>query len=223
MNVLLVTALVAGGVGRHVEMLVRGLRAEGHRVVVACPPAVAARFDLGDRVVELPFGARPHPLRDRRTVSILRSTLRGADVVHAHGLRAGALAAVARGVPRPADRHPRLVVTTHNGPPDGRRGQAAYAVMEHLLAHGADLVLGVSPDLVERAARRGAAQTALAVVPAASETAPGAAPARREEVRTRVRHELGLGEGGDPLLVVNVGRLAAALWEEHRVVEEHFE
>lgn len=204
MNILLVTALVAGGVGRHVEQLARGLRQhpDGHRVVVACPAAVAEHFDLGEPVIDLPVGQRPHPVRDRRAVASLRSALRGADVVHAHGLRAGALCVLARG-PRGSD-GPRLVVTTHNGPPEGRAARGVYAVMEQLVARGADLVLGVSPDLLERAGRAGAQATGLAVVPADTALA-GLDP---EATRMRVRHELGLGEGPSPRLIVNVGRLA---------------
>lgn len=202
MKILLVTALVAGGVGAHVQLLASGLRARGHQVVAAVPPAVADQFDLGEPVLEVEIGDRPHPARDRRAVSSLRAAMRGAEVVHAHGLRAGALCAVAARTLTGRAR-PRLVVTSHNAPPEGRAARTVYAVMEQLVASTADLVLGVSPDLVERADRAGARHTALAVVPAAPASPPDRAAARR-----RVREQLGLGDGPTPLLIVSAGRLA---------------
>ncbi|MFX0538807.1 glycosyltransferase family 4 protein [Ornithinimicrobium sp. Y1847] len=240
MNVLLVTGLVAGGVGRHVEMLVRGLVGRGYRVVVACPEDVSQSFDLtGARIVPIQIGARPHPWRDQRTVRTLARLFAGADVVHAHGIRAGALASLARGWLgngrwETGRRHgPRLVVTTHNAAPHhaapspaGASGASssarttsgvatsvtaalAYRLSEELVVRGADLVLGVSPDLVDRARAAGAAEVGLAVVPARDERD------RPTRDAVEVRRELGLPEnehGGDgnegPLLVVSVGRLA---------------
>lgn len=223
MRILLVTGLVAGGVGRHVEQLTAGLRERGHRVVVAAPADVAGRFDLGPGTVDLPVGDRPHPLRDARTVRTLARVAAGADVVHAHGLRAGALAALARGTAGPATRRSRrtpLVVTTHNAPPDAPTARAVYLVMEQVVARSADLVLGVSPDLVERARRAGAPHTGPAVVPASP---PAGRPVDREQVRRQVRGELGLGDPG-PALVVTAGRLAPqkgleTLVEAHRRIE----
>lgn len=208
MNVLLVTALVTGGVAAHVRMLAEGLATAGHRVVVACPPVTARRIGaLADvTFVPVPVGSRPRPARDRRAVSVLARTMAGADVVHAHGLRAGALAATARRTGRRTGRgRPRLVVTTHNAPPEGRAARAGYAVLEQMVAHGADLVLAVSPDLAERARRAGARRTGLAVVPAAHRPAP--TPQDRERARGRVRRLLGLDPDGGVAVVVTVGRL----------------
>ena len=210
MRIMLVTALVAGGVGTHVQQLAAGLAAAGHRVVVACPPAVARRLDLsastpGVTHVEVPVGSRPHPARDRRAVRLLRTVMQGADVVHAHGLRAGALAVTARRLVRSS--RPRLVVTTHNAPPHGRAAHVVYAVLEQVVAHGADHVLGVSPDLVERLRRAGARRTGLAVVPAPSVETP--TEEERLGVRARVRRGLGLAPDGDVPLIVNAGRLSA--------------
>lgn len=207
MRVMLVTALVAGGVAAHVQSLASGLAAEGHRVVVACPPAVARRLDRGtDGVtyIDAPVGSRPHPVQDRRAVMTLRGFMQGADVVHAHGLRAGALAVTARRVARGP--RPRLVVTTHNAPPEGRAAHAVYAVLEQVVAHGADTVLAVSPDLVERARRAGASSTDLAVVPAVPR--PSVRDEDRLRVRALVRRRLGLAPDGDVALVVNAGRLS---------------
>ena len=206
MRILLVTGLVAGGVGAHVQQLAQGLRSAGHEVAVASPPVVAERFDLGEAHLPVDIADRPAPSEDLRSVRTLAAAMRGADVVHAHGLRAGALAVLARAA-RLRTRRPRLVVTTHNAAPAGRAASAAYRIMEQLVARGADLVLGVSPDLVERARSAGARGPQLAVVPA--NPAPELGTAAREQVRERVRDELGLPTGPTPLLVVSVGRLAA--------------
>jgi glycosyltransferase involved in cell wall biosynthesis len=86
-------------------------------------------------------------------------------VVHAHGLRAGALTVLALAGAR--RRRPAIVVTVHNAPPHG--GGAAvsvYRVLERMVARGADLVLCVSPDLERRMRAAGARRVGRAVVPA---------------------------------------------------------
>ena len=202
MRVLLVTGVVAGGVGRHVEMLARGLADRGHDVTVACPREVADRFALGGSVVDLRVGAGPHPVHDLRALATLRRVMTRTDVVHAHGLRAGALAVAARAsLGSRRRRRPRLVVTSHNAPPEGRAARAVYLLLEAVVARGADLVLAVSPDLVARARSAGATRTTLAVVPAAH--------TGRLEPQV-ARGELGaeLGLGPEEQVVLAVGRLA---------------
>lgn len=204
MRVLLVAAMVAGGVGGHVRMLARGLVAAGHRVVVACPAEVSDRFDLaatGATVVPVEVGSGARPVHDLRALRQLRRLATGADVVHAHGVRAGALAALAA---RTGTQLP-LVVTVHNAPPTGRRTALVYGLLERVVHGRADLVLAVSPDLVDRARARGARRVDLAVVPAdLTDVVPRQ---RRAEARAAVRRELGLVDG--QLLLLTVGRLAA--------------
>jgi glycosyltransferase involved in cell wall biosynthesis len=134
---------------------------------------------------------------DARAVLEVRRALAGADLVHAHGLRAGLVAAAARraagsrGVP--------LVLTLHNalledgGPLRGllRRG-------ERTTIRAAALVLAVSGDLAANARRAGARDVRVT---------PAVAPPRPPAVRTRaeVRAELGLADGRP--LVVAIGRL----------------
>lgn len=197
-DILLATGLVAGGVGRHVAQLAAGLTGRGHRVRVACPPVVASRFDLagaGADVVPVEIGSRPAPLRDRSAVAALRSACVGVDVVHAHGLRAGALVLLARGDAA----MPPVVVTGHNAAPHGRVAAVVHRGLERMVYHGADLFLGVSEDLVQRARDRNGCAVARAVV-AAVRADPVTS---REDVRRTL--ELGPGEA----LVVSVGRLAA--------------
>ncbi|OLT19790.1 hypothetical protein BJF81_06900 [Ornithinimicrobium sp. CNJ-824] len=196
-RVLLVTALVAGGVGRHVQMLAAGLTAGGHRVAVACPPEVAERFALDQhaRIVPLTVGSSPHPVLDARAVRTLRAVGATADVVHAHGLRAGALCSVA------LRRSDPLVVTMHNAPPDGRADRLVYTGMERLVAARSDLLLAVSPDLAVRARGAGAGAVDLAVVPAP-------AAARRNPAAARQQLRAAAGLDPDATVVLVVGRLA---------------
>jgi glycosyltransferase involved in cell wall biosynthesis len=144
-----------GGVGRHVASLAAGLATSGHEVTVAGPASTGRVFGF-DRFVELDVGSRPSPVRDLRTWQRLLRLARTADVVHAHGLRAGALAVL---VPGP------VVVTLHNAV----AGRLA-AGLERLVARRADVVLAASPDLAARATGLGARDV---------RDAPVAAPALR--------------------------------------------
>ena len=204
-RVLLVLGSSAGGVARHVAQIASALGVPvpdglGATVRVAGPAALAE--DLAPAGSAVAFDAVPITDRPRAgdvcVVRRLRTLAAGADVVHAHGLRAGTLAVLAaRTLPRTG--RPRLVVTLHNLPVGGRRIRAVSSVLERVVARGADVVLGVSGDLVDRARALGAAATERALVPA---------PSRPRPVldRTAVRHALGLADG--VALVVTVGRLA---------------
>ena len=161
LRVLLVLATSTGGVGRHVQSLAAGLAAAGCAVTVAGPASTRAVFDLpAYEVVEI--GARPHPARDAVAAARLRALARRADVVHAHGLRAGALAVLTT---------PPVVVTLHNEV-DGR----IAAVLERLVAHRAAVVLAAGADLAERARAVGARDVRAAPVAAPALVATGADP-----------------------------------------------
>jgi glycosyltransferase involved in cell wall biosynthesis len=139
---------------------------------------------------------RPRPTHDLAAVLRLRRLLRGwaPDLVHAHGLRAGAFAALAQaGLPY------RLVVTVHNAPPATRPGRVVHAALEHLTARRADAVTWVSGDLEARMRRAGARDGGRAVV-----AAPGFAPPGPDQV-TAAREDLG---GAGRPAVFAVGRLA---------------
>ncbi|MET8049321.1 glycosyltransferase family 4 protein [Streptosporangium sp. NPDC005286] len=184
-----------GGVGRHVAMLAGGLVRGGHRVVVAGPPSTERAFGfaaLGARFVPVPISDRPRPLDDLRAVMALR-TLRGAHAVHAHGLRAGALAAIAL-----AGTGTGLVVTLHNAATAGGVVGAVYGLLERIVARRADRILVVSPDLGERMAHLGARGVEAAVVPA-----PALPPSGR--AAGDIRRELGTGER---VIFLTVARLA---------------
>ncbi|GGQ35386.1 glycosyltransferase involved in cell wall biosynthesis [Actinomadura coerulea] len=208
LRVALVLGTAAGGVGRHVRSVADGLVERGARVVVCGPAATGELFGFaagGARFAEVDLADRPRPASDARAVARLRRLLRDADVVHAHGLRAGALAvaACARVVPGPlrlGRGGPPLVVTLHNAVITGGRTAAVYGVLERVVARGATRVLGVSPDLEERMRALGARSVGHAIVPAPAPQAPPG-PA----VRADLRAEFGAGERP---LVVAVGRLA---------------
>ncbi|MEE6296486.1 glycosyltransferase family 4 protein [Georgenia wangjunii] len=207
LRVLQLTSSSAGGVARHArqvsELLSRAprrvgtvVRAEddgGAQVVLAGPPDVVAGATVPSTVIDI--ADRPRP-SDVSAVRRLRRLARGADVVHAHGLRAGAAAVLAL---RTLRRRPALVVTLHNAPVGGRRVHAVAAVLERTVARGADVVLGVSGDLVASARELGATDTERALVPA-----PARAAATTPDVATLLA--LGLGQG--ERLVLTVGRLA---------------
>jgi glycosyltransferase involved in cell wall biosynthesis len=174
-RVALVVGTTAGGTGAHVRMLAAGLAGRAILVSVLGPSAADAAFGFaaltGVTFSPVEFGGRPQP-GDVAAVLRLRWLLgSGPDVVHAHGLRAGALTAVALGGRRrrpSAGRRPRLVVTVHNAPPPGRGPRVlVYRLLERIVARGADLVLCVSPDLEARMRSAGARQVARALVPSA--------------------------------------------------------
>lgn len=212
-SVALVLGSSTGGIGQHVASLARGLLAAGCKVLVCGPAATDEQFGFGASgaefaAVEIP--ASPGP-RDSATVRALRGAFAGRDldVVHAHGLRAGLVATLARpGVP--------VVVTWHNAVlARGLRGQAAQ-VLERVVARSATLTLGASEDLVDRARELGAREARLGPV-----AAPPLRPARR--TRSAVRAEFRLA--ADTPMILSVGRLhpqknydllieAAARWRD---------
>jgi glycosyltransferase involved in cell wall biosynthesis len=222
LRVCLVLGTSSGGIGAHVRMLASGLAARGARVTVLGPASVREAFGLGGLPGVLfetvDVGDRPRPGDVRSVLRLRRLLPRAGDapdgdttdvdgpdvVVHAHGLRAGALCVLAR-AGLPGMRRPALAVTVHNAPPAGR-GPAAlvYRVLERAVAAGADLVLCVSSDLEQRMRDAGARRVARAVVPAPEGTLPAtAAPAPAAGPP---------GDPGPPIprrpVVLAVGRLA---------------
>ena len=164
LRILQVSGSAAGGVRTHLADCARILAADGHDVIVEAPAVVLDGLDLAPaRAEALEIGARPS-LGDSRVVARLRRLGHRAHTVHAHGLRAGALAALALGRRRRG--RTRLVVTLHNLTVGGRLTTLVGQGLERLIASRADLVLAVSPDLAERTRGLGAARVELAVIPA---------------------------------------------------------
>ena len=195
-----VLATSAGGVGRHVRTLVPPVSAAGADVRVCGAPATEELFGFtatGADFTPVGISSGLAPAADARAVLQLRRALAGADLVHAHGLRAGLVAAAARRAS--ADRDRPLVLTLHNALQESSGPkQRLLRALEGRTIRAADLVLAVSSDLADNARRLGARD--VRVVPALAPPLPPAARSRQE-----VREELGL-DAGRPL-VVAVGRL----------------
>ncbi|MDT0277140.1 glycosyltransferase family 4 protein [Blastococcus goldschmidtiae] len=200
-----VLATSAGGVGAHVRALLPTLREAGADVGVCGAPATEELFGFtatGADFTPVGISTGLAPVADARAVLQLRRALVGADLVHAHGLRAGLVAAAALrlgGRQRLPGSNPPLVLTLHNALQEGGgRLRSALQALERLTVRGADLVLAVSSDLAVNARRAGARD--VRVAPA---LAPPLPPAQRS--RAEVREELGVADGRP--LVVAVGRL----------------
>ncbi|SPT54167.1 glycogen synthase [Actinomyces bovis] len=223
-RVLEVSGSAAGGVRAHLGQCARLLSEAGHDVIVEAPAAVLTGLELGAaRAEALELGPRPG-VGDLLVLARLRRLGQRAEVVHAHGLRAGAAAALALG--RKGSGRTRLVVTLHNLPVGGRFTRWIGQCLHRLVCSHADLVLAVSPDLAEQAQAAGCPQVELAVVPAPqrAQLAPGDAglstawPAHTIRLLTVAR--LAPQKGLDLLLdtaailaqEVEAGRLPAWCW-----------
>lgn len=182
MRIALVAGVVGGGVLAHVRSTATAFVAAGHQVVVAAPHEVLGRIGVGEPL-PVRIGERPDPVADARTVRTLRGLRSRVDIVHAHGVRAGALSALARpDAP--------LVTTLHNAAPTGSALTAGmFGLLLRVAARGSAVVLCVSPDLESVASRAGAHEVRRAVI-----AAPGATAPVREHAGVRV---------------VSVGRLSA--------------
>lgn len=178
----------AGGIRRHVACLTEGLEARGWNVVVAGPPRV---MDAGrqDAVVPVPRGMSPTMVV--RSTRALAELCRDADLVHAHGLTPGWIAALTRA-------RPPLVLTVHNLVLDEVHGWRSplLRMFETALPRRVDHVIAVSRGVADRLGRT----PAMSVIPPA-----GPAP-KADAAPDDVRREYGVPP--DSPLVVTVGRLA---------------
>ena len=219
MKVAFVLGTSTGGTGRHVLMLAAGCAARGIAVEVFGPGQTDRDFGFsavaGVGFTAVDIADRPRLLRDLGAIRRLRRLIAAwrPDVVHAHGLRAGALAAIAAAFVRPSvyDARPAMIVTVHNAPAAGGVTGAIYRVLELIVARRADSVLCVSADLEQRMRAAGARRVAHAPVPAYSIPPPALRTdgAARMPAVTDVGPGRPLGPLG-PLgpLVLAVGRLA---------------
>jgi glycosyltransferase involved in cell wall biosynthesis len=225
----------AGGGAGSVSRTERAATEETAEAGSGTPAGAGAPAGRGGvlRFTAVEIADRPRPARDLAAVRRLRALLAGSrpDVVHAHGLRAGALAALAVGRGRGGAR-PRLIVTVHNAAPQAGAAAVVYRTLERLVARRADQVLCVSSDLEARMRGLGARGVGRALVPAppasaapdpaavaalraelgageANPASPTTAPPPDEAAVAGLRAELGAGEGTPGPIVLAVARLAA--------------
>jgi len=186
----LVLGTSTGGVGAHIASLIPGLLADGWQPRVCGPRSTDELFGfsgLGAQFRAVEIAGRG---RAPAAVLALRRATGDVELLHAHGLRAGAVAAL-------SGRRP-LVVTWHNAVLAGPGlKRAALGAGERLVARAASLTLAASQDLATRARELGGRDVRLAPV-----AAPLELPRRSA---AQVRAEFGLGPGQP--LVVSVGRL----------------
>jgi glycosyltransferase involved in cell wall biosynthesis len=217
-KVAFVLGTTAGGTLRHVQMLAAGCAVRGVPTLVCGPAEHALDFRFGEpglgpdhpdaapvRYETVQFGDRPN-VRDGLTVLRLRRILsrERPDMVHAHGLRAGALAALALTLAtRPSRAALPLVVTVHNAPPSTGATAAVYQGLQFLAARSAAVVLCVSGDLEDRMRRAGARDVRRALVPPWAPNDPVTPTAATSP--DDIRRELGAGERP---LILAAGRLA---------------
>lgn len=158
-----------------------GLLAErGDQVVVAGPRRLLGSLSLpeGVRTWTLPLTAHTNPPADLAATLRIRTAAAGADVVHAHGLRAGAMAAVAR---LAAPGRAPLLVTVSGDPAD-------HDLLGDVVARDADLVLAPDAEAAAAFEARGARRTGVT-----REPADPVAPPRR--TRRAVRRALEVPPG----------------------------
>ena len=168
-RVLELSAQAAGGVRAHIRQVSQLLAKDGHQVLLAGPSNVISPADgaVGGaclRTYQIDIGARPSGA-DLKALRQLKQLAATAQVIHAHGLRAGALAVLAA-KRLPAAKRPRVVVTLHNLPVGSAPTRLVGKALHLVVVKGADYVLTVSPDLLEKAKQLGLEAGEIAVVPA---------------------------------------------------------
>lgn len=168
-RVLELSAQAAGGVRAHIRQVSQLLAKDGHQVLLAGPsnvisPAPDAVSGACLRTYQIDIGARPSGA-DLKALRQLKQLAATVEVIHAHGLRAGALAVLAA-KRLPAAKRPRVVVTLHNLPVGSAPTRLVGKALHLVVVKGADYVLTVSPDLLEKAKQLGLEAGEIAVVPA---------------------------------------------------------
>lgn len=184
---LLVLGPSAGGIRRHVAVLRDGLRDLGWEVAVAGPCDVLEGLGGVDHAV--PVGTAPTDVV--RAARAIRDLGRDADVVHAHGLKAGLCTAASGARPR--------LLTIHNVVLDDAAGRAAPLLrrIERRIPGWMDRTIAVSADIASAFAGTPGADRIVVVAPA------GPMPVPRRDAAT-VRRDLGVG---DAPLVTAVARM----------------
>lgn len=179
----------------------RGLLERGDRVVVFGPQTTDDQFGfsrLGARFVPVEIPASNDPVAEVKAAARLRRLLRGPggsipDVVHAHGLRAGLVARLARPAASKLVTSWHIHLDTSGGGVKNRLLREA----EKAVARGSHVCLCTDPDQV---------QTVFATGGRDVRFAPAAAPALEAPTKSVDEITAELGAEGRPVLL-SVGRL----------------
>jgi glycosyltransferase involved in cell wall biosynthesis len=146
-RVVLLARPAAGGIRSHLIALLARLDRTLFDITLAAPPAFIAALPRGlpeFEALALPVTARPSSLDALCAVRLASLASQGRTIVHAHGIRAGWIATLARHIkPFP------LVVTLHNMPPKSRLSDLALSQ----IFGQADIVIAVSEAIKRRAGR----------------------------------------------------------------------
>ena len=212
-----------GGIGTHVAELSANLRDRGEDVIVVTHPLTAQRFDFG--TVRLWWPGATGWVHGLREFMLLRRLAATSDIVHAHGHQAALLALLATictrrpsstehagGTVRVGQRS-KVIVTQHNTVLDGSGRLGLKRLAQRWVARHADLMTGVSRDLVEESLAFGAHRAELADVPSPRVPELLAQPPADESSRARNRASLLASIGPDHPdfalpLVVTISRIA---------------
>jgi glycosyltransferase involved in cell wall biosynthesis len=213
MRIVLAAEPTGGGVLRHVLDLAEGLPRRGFRVLLvharrgidgAFAERLERRGEFGYETASLDVQRAPGGHDVGATVA-LRRTIRdfgGADVLHGHSSKAGALARLGRW-----SRARRVVYTPHawytQNPSLGAASRGAYQIIERVLAVVTDRIISVSRDEAEHAVALGIGRRKLVLIENGIETW---APSRVACARAAPRAQLGLA--ADDVVVGFLGRLA---------------
>jgi glycosyltransferase involved in cell wall biosynthesis len=198
-RVLQVLGRSAGGIARHVAQVTEALDGNGLVIDIACPAGLPVAMPKSTFELDIPDGPTGgHIAAIRRLRKIIDQ---GAyDVVHAHGLRAGIDAGLAR-----KGMKAQSIVTVHNliHPAIAGPKASVYARAEPLAVRLSDRALAVSAEIASRIARgRPGLENKIEVL----YLGIGDSPTVRRS-RAEIRSELEV-DGGSAL-IVTAARLAA--------------
>ena len=213
MRIVLAAEPTGGGVMRHVLDLAEGLPRRGFRVLLvhakrgidaAFAGRLERRGEFGYETASVDLQRSPGG-HDVAATMALRQVIRafgGADVLHGHSSKAGALARLGRWS------HARRVVYTPHAwytqnPELGGSSRRAYQLIERALATVTDRIISVSRDEAEHAVSLGIGRRKLVLIENGIESwTPEQVAQKRAATRAR------LGIGADDVVVGFLGRLA---------------
>ena len=213
MRIVLAAEPTGGGVLRHVLDLAEGLPRRGFRVLLVhakrgIDGAFAARLErsreFGYETASLDVQRAPGTHDVGATVALRRviQQFGGADVLHGHSSKAGALARLGRW-----SRARHVVYTPHawytQNPALGAASRNVYRLIERTLAVATDRIISVSRDEAEHAVELGIGRRKLVLIENGIETWT-AEQVARARAATRAR----LGIAADDVVVGFLGRLA---------------